>query len=521
MVRKTNSGLLRVIGLLSQHVWATWPFVQLYVKNNNWGITMNETFFTGLLGNLKTNLGDLLPSILGALVVLAIGWVVALIASSLVRKLLGALNKRTGQLSTSTGLQDGLAKAIFWVIMLFAIFIALDKFHDAKVAGPLSGALSQTFAYLPKLVAGGVLALVGWLVASVVRLLSTKALAATSLDEKLMGTTDSESMSANIGNLLFSLVFLLFIPLILDALQMNGLLQPIQAMIQKMLGILPNIFGAGIIGAIGWLIAKILRNITTTVLNTAGVDNWGQRLGFQSDTSLAGMAGFIVFLFVFINALIGALNTLGIEAISRPATDMLQKVMAIIPNLFAAAAVLVIAYYVGRFVAASLNTLLHGLGFNNLPNKLGFTMAANAAQPSAFVGKAALFYVMLFATVEAANMVGFHQVRDVVTMFIQFGGQVLLGGVIFVVGFWLANMAHNAVVASGGNEGAAKLVRFTIIGLVTAMGLRAMGLADDIVNLAFGLTLGAVAVAVALSFGLGGREAAGKQMEYWLGNLRK
>jgi hypothetical protein len=53
------------------------------------------------------------------------------------------------------------------------------------------------------------------------------------------------------------------------------------------------------------------------------------------------------------------------------------------------------------------------------------------------------------------------------------------------------------------------------------MGLRAMGIADDIVNLAFGLTLGAIAVAFALSFGLGGREAAGRQMEHWLSKLRK
>ena len=64
-------------------------------------------------------------------------------------------------------------------------------------------------------------------------------------------------------------------------------------------------------------------------------------------------------------------------------------------------------------------------------------------------------------------------------------------------------------------------LRFAILALVLAMGLRAMGIADDIVNLAFGLTLGAVAVAVALSFGLGGREAAGKLMEHWLSRFRR
>ena len=102
-------------------------------------------------------------------------------------------------------------------------------------------------------------------------------------------------------------------------------------------------------------------------------------------------------------------------------------------------------------------------------------------------------------------------------------GDILLGSTILVVGFWLANIAYAAVDrASGENtRGLARIARYAILALVTAMGLRAMGIADDIVNLAFGLTLGAIAVAVALSFGLGGREAAGKLMEHWLARLRR
>jgi len=72
-----------------------------------------------------------------------------------------------------------------------------------------------------------------------------------------------------------------------------------------------------------------------------------------------------------------------------------------------------------------------------------------------------------------------------------------------------------------GVGGLARLAQVAIIGVVIAMGLRAMGIANDIVNLAFAFTFGAIAVAVALSFGLGGREAAGKQMDYWLSKLRK
>ena len=144
-------------------------------------------------------------------------------------------------------------------------------------------------------------------------------------------------------------------------------------------------------------------------------------------------------------------------------------------------------------------------------------------KPTTLVRVLALFFAMLFATVEAASMVQFSQVRDLVSMFIKFGSEVLLGGAILAIGFWLANLAYEAIHRASGEKrtGIARLARLAILGLVIAMGLRAMGIADDIVNLAFGLTFGAVAVAVALSFGLGGREAAGRQMEHWLSQLRK
>jgi hypothetical protein len=47
-----------------------------------------------------------------------------------------------------------------------------------------------------------------------------------------------------------------------------------------------------------------------------------------------------------------------------------------------------------------------------------------------------------------------------------------------------------------------------------------MGLANDIITLAFGLVLGSVAVAVAIAFGVGGRDAAKKLMERWTDSAR-
>jgi hypothetical protein len=318
-------------------------------------------------------------------------------------------------------------------------------------------------------------------------------------------------------------VILLFLPAILGALGMDGLLHPVRSMVESILAMLPNVFGAAVIGVVGWFVARILRDLVSNLLVAAGADRWGARAGLEGTMTLSGLLGLLVYVFVLVPALIAALDTLQIEAISGPAREMLGAFMNAIPNVFAAGVILAVAYVVSQFVADLASNLLGGVGFDRLPTRLGLgALVPSDQSPSDLVGRLIVFFVMLFATVEAAGRLGFGQVASIVGVLIDFGGQVLLGLVIIAVGFWISNLARDTVARMGGDGSAtiAGVARFGILGIVIAMGLRAMGLADDIVNLAFGLTLGAVAVAFALSFGLGGREAAGRQMEHWLSQLR-
>ena len=101
---------------------------------------------------------------------------------------------------------------------------------------------------------------------------------------------------------------------------------------------------------------------------------------------------------------------------------------------------------------------------------------------------------------------------------LELAGDIFFGLIVLVIGNMIANVAYRALITS--DKFLASIARITILGLFFAIALNTMGIADQIVNLAFGLTLGAIAVAVALSFGLGGREAAGKQMEYILDKFR-
>ncbi len=291
-------------------------------------------------------------------------------------------------------------------------------------------------------------------------------------------------------------------------------------MMMRALEFVPNVLAAVVIGGVGWLLASILRRIVANLLQSTGADKLLQDAAATRRVQLSRLAGTVVFIVVLVPALIAALDALRIEAISRPATEMLNMIMTAVPNIVAAALILVVTWFVARFASQLLATLLSSIGFDRVPAAIGLGHAFDKMPASQFVARVALFLAMLFATVEAANRLGFAQVGDIVGTFIRFGGDVLLGSAILVIGFWLANLAYTAIDHGSGprSTGLAKLARVAILGLVAAMGLRAMGIANEIVNLAFGLTLGAVAVA--LSFGLGGREAAGKLMEHWLSKFR-
>ncbi len=479
-----------------------------------------------LWDSLQSTLGGQIPHLLGALAIFVVGWVIAVSIRAAVRHGLGMarLNHRFNELTgTAIDLEGAFAIALFWVVLLLTVIAIFNSLDLAVVSGPFSVFMTEIFQYAPRLLSALVLGLVAWLTASIIRSVTQKLLSKTTLDEKLAEHAKMAPIADSLAQALFWLVVLLFMPAILGALHMDGLLDPLRDMVAKVLDMLPNVFAAFVIGGIGWIVATVLRNVTSNLTRTAGIDQFGAKAGLGESMQLSRIIGLVVFMVIFLPSLISALDALKVEAISKPATDMLAMMMQAVPNIIAAGLILVVTWLVASFATKLLSSLLAALGFDTLPARINMAHAFEKTSASTFIGRVALFFAMLFATVEAAGQLGFHEVSDIVATFIRFGGDILLGSTILVVGFLLANVAYTAIdQASGaGTKGLARIARYAILALVTAMGLRAMGIADDIVNLAFGLTLGAVAIAVALSFGLGGREAAGKLMEHWLGKLRR
>src|SRR2546426_9921883 len=172
--------------------------------------------------------------------------------------------------------------------------------------------------------------------------------------------------------------------------------------------------------------------------------------------------------------------------------------LATLPDILAASLILLVAYVIGRLVATLTTNLLSGIGFNTILNRLGLTAGVSHGQrtPVELVGYLVFVAIMLVAATEAARQLGFTVLADLVTRFMIFAGEVVLGLIVFAIGLYLANLAASAVETTGAAHASllALATRVSIIVLAGAMALRQMGVANDIINLAFGLLLGAVAL---------------------------
>lgn len=459
------------------------------------------------------------------------GWILALLIAHGVRRLLAKSNLDQRLAELLLGEEKGseinagrfVGRFVYWVLMLFVLGAFLVRLQLAVAAEPINAFLNTIFEYAPRVIGALCLLLLAWIIARVVRSLVLMALERTKVDEKLAEDEEEPDTtgikpSQAVAESAYWVVFLLFLPAVLGVLELKGILGPVQAMLDEFLGFVPNLISAGVIFVVGWFAARVVQRIVQNLLSAAGVDRLSQSYGVDkalSDRSLSELAGLVVQVLVIIPVTVAALNALQIEAVTSPASAMLGTLLGAFPSVLAAALVLTISFFIGKFIAGLVENLLSGAGFDRVLVRIGLAKeepseSEDKMSPSRFAGVLVLTAVMLFATIEAAGQLGFDRLAMLVADFITLAGHVGLGVAILALGLLLAGLASQAI--SGSEVRHAKVLsnaaRFAIIILAGAMGLRQMGLANEIIVLAFAIPLAAVAVAFALAFGLGAREEA-------------
>ncbi|HET9231954.1 MAG TPA: mechanosensitive ion channel [Vitreimonas sp.] len=354
------------------------------------------------------------------------------------------------------------------------------------------------------------------------------------------GAKPAVDLGERIGEVGYWLVWLLGLMAALAQLGTwaSPVITPLNGMVANFFNYVPNVVGAILIFIIGFALATIARRMVEALVEAVELDRRLVDAGLTHTPrgpGLSRLLGILVFTLIIIPVAIAALQQLNITAISNPATAMLNNILLTIPNVIGAALIIFIAYVVGRWIMTLTEEGLKSIGFDDIissianaePIRVGRekmdltpgvdTIDFSKFPPSRMIGLAVLISIVLFAAVEAANILGFSAMAVMLTSVVSGAGNLLIGAIIIALGVLVANILASAASRPGkaSSEIISTFVRWGVIALATAMGLIQMNVGEQIVVLTFGLILGAVAVAVAIAFGIGGRDAAKRLLDRW------
>jgi hypothetical protein len=479
------------------------------------------------------------PNILGAIAILIIGWLLALIISAIIR---GVLRKTSLDIRLAKWIGGKekaeeipmaryISKTVYYLALLFVLIAFFQALGLTIITEPLNQFLTQVFAFAPQILAAVALLVVAWILASFLRMIILRSLSKLKVDERFGDQADLEKdkqvpLSKTIANAVYWLIFLLFLPAILDSLELKGLLGSVQGMTNEILEFFPNIFTSALILIIGWFLATIVKRITVNLSAAVGIDRLSEKVGLVTvlgKKKSSEVLGVIVYVLILIPVLISTLEALSLEAITQPASNMLHMILSALPIVFAAALIIIVSYIVGKILSTLVSNLLTSIGFNSIWVKLGLAKEEKVEKntPSNFIGYLVLIAIIFFASIEALRILNFENVAQIVSQFTVFAGNILLGVIIFAIGLFLANLVSKKIRESKMSQANlyAVMTRIAILVLVISMALREMGFANEIIIVAFGLCLGAIAIATAVAFGIGGRDIAAQKLNEWTKKL--
>lgn len=327
-------------------------------------------------------------------------------------------------------------------------------------------------------------------------------------------TSNGTSVGESLGKIVSLLIWLFGLLIILRVLGLGGVDAPIQTLLNSIMAFVPNLMGAAIIFFIGLVVARIVRDLLVTALQTVDFDKWANRGGVDTvtgNTQISKTLGTIVYVLIIIPIAILSLEALQLESVSGPASDMLRMILAAIPNIIGAAIILGIGYLISKFVVQIITEVLPGLGVDQ--SVAAMDILPSGTSLTSILARVAQIAIMLFFAIAATRMLGFAELTTILDQILELGGRVIFGGVVIGVGFLIANLLARVISGTGESSMAATIVRYAAIVLFTFMGLQFMGVGEEIVEMAFMALVVGGAAAAALAFGWGGRNVAGKVLE--------
>lgn len=377
-----------------------------------------------------------------------------------------------------------------------------------SMLNPIENFLNSGFGAALKAV---LLLIIAFIVAALCKSLVVKLLNKTKLrDYQTKNGTVNEGSNAItlIGKLVQLVVFLLFVPGIFEILGMTQVSAPILTLLNQLWGYVPKILGAVVILWIGFYAAKLVRELLIPVFDKLQVNRLQKYAGIEVNEQgrLSNTLAYIVYVLILIPVIITALYVLDIRAISDPAIAMLSVIFNYIPNILAALVIIAIGWVLARFIGTIVARLIAASGLDAKLAELTDNKDSKY-DLSNIAGKTIEVILVIFFVVESFRTLKLGVLTNIGIAVIRYMPMALTAFLIFVIAAFVAGIAFKALKNSD-HPAAAVLVKYLIYVVAAFLILNQLGIARTLVDSTFILAVAAIAVAFAISFGIGGRDFA-------------
>ncbi|HFU4326601.1 TPA: mechanosensitive ion channel, partial [Streptococcus suis] len=376
---------------------------------------------------------------------------------------------------------------------------------------------------LPGVIRMLVLVIIAFSLASLLRKLTLSGLNKIQFSQKLQEwgvikpEDNGQSLIKTLGQLVYFLVILFFLPSILSGLNISSTVDPISSMFEKFFAFIPNMIAAGLILFVGTFFCKFIKGLLTGVLERLDIDTWYAKVTGQEklpiDTKqLISVLSTVVYVLIFIPILTLALETLGITSISQPIVTILNQVIGILPHVLVALVLIAVGSFVAKLIGNLLENLLETAGINAYSKYL-FTKEEANFELSAIITQVVRAIIIVFFFIQAIQVLNLEVFNAVGSALLGYLPSLISAVAIVILAIIASNLVANFLQKVTDNPLVITIVRYLMIVFAVFMALDQLKFAQHIVQSTFTIVLGALAVAFALAFGLGGREFAARQLE--------
>lgn len=309
---------------------------------------------------------------------------------------------------------------------------------------------------------------------------------------------------------------------------MGKIVDSLMDALNSIIGFIPNLISAIILLLVAWIIATVVKKIIVKSLGALGFEEWLQKKGLvdrqkgKSDSEgLIKTFGKLAYFLIFLLFLPAVFDALKMESVSNPIRSMMQSVLNFAPRILVAVIILVIGLFIAKMLGTLVKNLLQSLNVSRFNHYINFGNDKNSIDLPIAVGWVITTIIGLFFFVQALNTVNLTVLNKIGAAIIGYLPLVVSAGIILALGLIGGNLLAKFIRKSTGNNTLAEVVKFLLIIVAVFMTLDQLNFAQSIVNVAFLLILGAIAVAFAIAFGIGGKSFAEKQLQKLSNKIEK